>query len=222
MDKLVQQGHIHFGANNRVVFGPANNPGREVPSLPPSNRYPALLDILGLRAEDVDAAAEQTSAPANRAIALSYPFEGEDDSDREVYYGTRVDAIRALQTGGGKGKVGKPPQKDRIPIVRADRPGRYVPELQDSQTQGRTLPPQDARVVQDSIDVDQDHLTGVRPPNPDNSKQVPRAQRLGDVLGKEDAAPAEIMVMNHILNMPISIPVRQAINLMPGVRKLFT
>jgi hypothetical protein len=28
--------------------------------------------------------------------------------------------------------------------------------------------------------------------------------------------------MNHILNMPISIPVRDAINLMPGVRKLFT
>jgi hypothetical protein len=222
MDKLVQQGHVHFGPNNRVVFGTAANPGREVPRLPLTNRYEALLEILGLTASEVDAVAERSTGPANRAIALSYPFEGEDDSDREVYYGTRVEAIRALQTGGGKGKVGKPPQKDRIPTVRADRPGRYVPEVQDSQTQGRVLPPQDARVVQDSMDVDNDHLTGVPPPKPDDSKQVPRAQRLGDVLGKEDAAPAEIRVMNHILNMPISIPVREAINLMPGVRKLFT
>jgi hypothetical protein len=60
------------------------------------------------------------------------------------------------------------------------------------------------------------------PSKPNNSKQAPRTQRLGDVLSKEDAAPAEIRVMNHILNMPISIPVRDAINLMPGVRKLFT
>jgi hypothetical protein len=222
IDKLVQQGYIHFGPNNRVVFGTAANPGREVPRLPPTNRYDALLETLGLNADQVDAAAQQSAGPANRAIALSHPFDGEDDSDREVYYGTRVEAIRALQTGGGKGKVGKLPQRDRIPTVRADRPGRYVPEVQDSQTQGRTLPPQDARNVQDSMEVDEDHLTGMPPSKPDNSKQAPRAQRLGDVLGKEDAAPAEIRVMNHILNMPVSIPVRDAINLMPGVRKLFT
>ena len=67
-----------------------------MPSLPPLNRYPALLDILRLRIEDVDTAVEQTSAPANRAIALSYPFEGEDDSDRKVYYSTYIEAIRIL------------------------------------------------------------------------------------------------------------------------------
>lgn len=84
------------------------------------------------------------------------------------------------------------------------------------------MPPQDARVVQDSMDVDEDHLAGVPPAKTENAKQTQRAQRPGDVLGKEDAAPAEIRVMNHILNMPVSIPVRDAINLMPGVRKLFT
>lgn len=72
------------------------------------------------------------------------------------------------------------------------------------------------------MDVDEDHLPRVPPAKPNDAKQTQRAQRLGDVLGKEDAAPAEIRVMNHILNMPVSIPVRDAINLMPGVRKLFT
>jgi hypothetical protein len=129
------------------VFGTATNPGREVPRLLPTNRYDALLETLSLNADQVDAATQQSAGPANRAIVLSHPFNGEDDSDREVYYGTRVEAIRVLQTGGGKGKVGKLPQRDYIPTIRADRPRRYVPEVQDSQTQGRTLPPQDARNV---------------------------------------------------------------------------
>jgi hypothetical protein len=60
------------------------------------------------------------------------------------------------------------------------------------------------------------------PLKPNNSKQALRAQRLGDVLSKEDATPAEIRVMNHILNIPISIPIRDAINLIPSIRKLFT
>lgn len=119
----MQQGYIHFGQNNRVVFGTAGNPGCEVPCLPLTNRYSALLDILGLTTEQVDAASQQQTGPTGRAIALSHPFEGEDDSDQEVYYGTRIDAIQALQTGDSKRKVAKLPQRDRIPTVRANRPG---------------------------------------------------------------------------------------------------
>jgi hypothetical protein len=77
------------------------------------------------------------------------------------------------------------------------------------------------RVVPDSIDMDNDYLTS-NAPKADTLKTALRNQRLGDVLYNTKVAQSEIRVMNHILNMPVSIPVRDAIKLMPGVRKLFT
>jgi hypothetical protein len=48
MEELIRQGYIYFGRNNRVVFSTAQYPGREVPSLPPTGRYQALLEILSI------------------------------------------------------------------------------------------------------------------------------------------------------------------------------
>jgi hypothetical protein len=76
-------------------------------------------------------------------------------------------------------------------------------------------------VVPDSIDVDDDYLIG-NAPKPDTLKTALWNQRLGDVLYNTEVAQSEIRVINHILNMPVSIPVRDAIKLMLSVRKLFT
>jgi hypothetical protein len=77
------------------------------------------------------------------------------------------------------------------------------------------------RVVPDSIDVDNDHLIS-NAPKADTSKTALRNQYLRDVLYNTKVAQSEIRVINHILNMPISIPIRDAIKLMPSIRKLFT
>ena len=57
---------------------------------------------------------------------------------------------------------------------------------------------------------------------PDDTEKAPRAKRLTEVLSEGDREAAPIRVLNQYLNTEISISLKEAIDLMLDIRKLFS
>ena len=226
MQKLINSGLIHYGNNNRLHFGDNKNPGDELPRLPNRNRLPTILNILGIKNEEAS-----VSQPGSNHITLSSSLASvAEDSDGEVWYGTVDHAINALrtnqkpsrlynQTQGDDTRVTKPQHlRKNFPRLKTNRTGEYIVDKSDeSHTQV---------LLKETIDTSIPDYNTTKATNkgfrgPDDTEKAPRTKRLTEVLSKGDRKAALIRVLNRYLNTEISISLKEAIDLMLDVRKLF-